>query len=142
MIGSRISSIFDRIRQARRVLDLDLRPVAHQHLVDDRRRGGDQIHVVLALQALLHDLQVQQAEEAAAEAEAQRLRGLRLVAQRRIVQVQLLQSVAQRVVLVGLDRVQPGEHLRLDLLEAGQRLLGRPVGQRDRVADLGAASAP
>jgi hypothetical protein len=35
-------------------------------------RGGDQIDIELALQALLHDFQMQQAEEAAAEAEAQR----------------------------------------------------------------------
>jgi hypothetical protein len=35
--------------------------------------GGDELHVVLALEALLHDVHVQQAQEAAAEAEAQRL---------------------------------------------------------------------
>jgi hypothetical protein len=35
------------------------------------RRGGDQVDIELALQALLHDFQVQQAEESAAEAEAE-----------------------------------------------------------------------
>jgi hypothetical protein len=37
------------------------------------------------------------------------------------------------------DRVEAGEHLRLDLLEAGQRRGGAPVGARDGVADLGGA---
>ena len=46
-------------------------------LVDDRGRGRDQVEVELARQPLLDDLEVQQAEEAAAEAEAQRRRGLR-----------------------------------------------------------------
>ena len=57
--------------------------VAQLHLVDDAGRGGDQVLVELALQPLLHDLHVQQAEEAAAEAEAQRLADLGLVVQRR-----------------------------------------------------------
>ena len=52
-----------------------------------------------------------------------------LVAQRRVVQLQLLQRVAQRLVLVRLDRIEAGEHLRLDLLEAGQRL-GRRARRR------------
>jgi hypothetical protein len=70
---------------------------------------------------------VQQAEEAAAEAEAQRLADLGLVAQRAVVELELFQRVAQLVVLAGLGRVQAGEDLRLDLLEAGQRLGGGPA---------------
>ena len=42
------------------------------HLVNDGRVGGDDVHVVLAAEPLLDDLHVQQAEEAAAEAEAER----------------------------------------------------------------------
>ena len=61
----------------------DHRAVAHHHLVDHAGRGGDQVLVELALQAFLHDLHVQQAQEAAAEAEAQRRRDFRLEAQRR-----------------------------------------------------------
>ena len=80
MIGSRISSIARQVGQLGRILDLQYRAVAHQHLVDDRGRRGDQVHVVLAFQALLHDVHVQQAEEAAAKAETQCLRHFRLVA--------------------------------------------------------------
>jgi len=85
---------------------------------------------------------VQQAQEAAAEAEAQCLRHLGLEVQRGIVELQLFQRVAQLVVLARFGRVEAREHLRLDFLEAGQRLLGRAqvVGQlllqRDGVAHL------
>ena len=58
------------------------------------------------------------------EAEAERLRSLGLVVERGVVKVQLLERVAQRLVLVGLDRIEPGEHLRLDLLEPGSGLAG------------------
>jgi len=69
MTGSRISSTRDRSaawtgsrspRACRRA----------RGSVDDGGRRRDQVHVVLALEPLLHDVQVQQAEEAAAEAEA------------------------------------------------------------------------
>src|SRR5205085_2081995 len=106
------------------------------HLVDHRRRRGDEVHAVLALQALLHDVHVQETEEAAAETEAEGLRGLRLVVEGGVVEMQLLERFAQRLVFVRLDRIEPGEHLRLHLLEAGERLGGRLVGLRDRVADL------
>ena len=98
------------------------------------------VHVVFALEPLLHDVHVQQAEEAAAEAEAQRLRDFGLVVQRRVVQVQLLERVAQRLVLVGFHRVEAGEYLRLDFLEARAAALRRGVRPRgQRVADLGGA---
>ena len=137
MIGSRISSTRDRSGSFDGFSISSTRAVAHQHLVDDGRRRRDEVHVVFALEPLLHDVHVQEAQEAAAEAEAQRLRDLRLVVQRCVVQLQLVERVAQRFVLVRLDRIEPGEHLRLDVLEAGQRRGRRPARERDRVADLG-----
>ena len=103
--------------------------VGRQHLVLHVRRGGDQVDVVLAPQALLHDLHVEQAEEAAAEAEAERDRGLGLVEKRGVVERELAERLPQVLVLVGVDRVEPGEHHRLGLAVAGQRL-GR--GRRAR----------
>jgi hypothetical protein len=67
---------------------------------------------------------VQQAEEAAAKAESQRLRHLGLVVQRGVVELEFFQAVAQTLVLVGLGRIQAGKHLRLNLLEARQGLGG------------------
>jgi len=53
--------------------------------------------------------------------------------------MQLLERVAQSLVLARLHRVKPGEHLGLHFLEAGQRRARRLVGMRERVADLGRA---
>ena len=100
--------------------------VGRRHAVEHARRRRHQVHVVLALEPLLHDLHVQQAEEAAAEAEAERRRRLRLVEERGVVQPQLLERLAQLGVLVALHRIEPGEHHRLQFLEAGKRLRGRP----------------
>ena len=40
------------------------------NLIGNIRDGGDDIHIELPEEAFLHDFQVQQSEEAAAEAEA------------------------------------------------------------------------
>ena len=117
-IGSRISAIRPRSGIFDGFSIWITSPLLSCHLVDDRRRGRDQVLVELALEPLLDDLHVQQAEEAAAEAEAERLADLGLVAQRRVVELELLERVAQLVVLARLGRVEAGEDLRLDLLEA------------------------
>ena len=93
------------------------------------------VELVLALEPLLHDVHVQQAEEAAAEAEAERAGDLRLVVQRRVVEAQLGERVAELLVVLGVHREQAGEHPRLDLLEARQRRGRGAVLERDRVAD-------
>jgi hypothetical protein len=82
--------------------------------------GGDEVEVELALEPLAHDLQVQQAEEAAPEAEAQRRRGLRLVGERGVVELELVEGVAQVGVVRAVDRVEPGEDHRLGVAVAAQ----------------------
>ena len=94
-----------------------------------------EIQVVLALQPLLDDLHVQQAEEAAAKAEAQRRRGLGLARERGVVEPQLVERVAQILVARRVGREDAGEHHRLGGLEAGQRLRARARGLGDGVAD-------
>ena len=69
---------------------------------------------------------MQQSEESAAETEAQRVTGLRLPDQRRIVQRELLQRVPQVGIVVRVDREEAAEDPRLDVPVPGQRL-GRPV---------------
>ncbi len=125
------------IRELGRVVDLDDLVTRGGDAVAHAGRGGDQIDVELALQALLHDFQMQQSEKAAAETEAQRDRIFRLEAERAVVQAQLFERVAQQAVLVRFHRIQAGEYHGLDLFEAGQRLGGgvRVIG--DGVADLG-----
>ena len=108
--------------------------VREQHLIDHARSRGDEVHVVLALKALLHDVHVQEAQEARAEPKAQRLRDFGLKAKRRIVELQFHESLAQRVVLVAFNRIEASKDLGLDFLKARQRL-GRTVDRgRDGVA--------
>src|SRR5258706_12843365 len=78
---------------------------------------------------------MQQTEEAATESETKRLRRLRFETQRGIVQLQLFQRLAQRAVIARINRVQAGEYLRLDFLEAGQRLGRGAVGESQGIAD-------
>ena len=134
--GSSILEMCAGLRQLGGAVDLDHVAVGLRHAVQHARRRGDQVHVELALEPLLHDLHVQQPEEAAAEAEAQRHRGFRLEEERGVIQSQLLERLAQLRVLMALHRVEPGEHHRLQLLEAGERLGRRPVGLGDGIADL------
>src|SRR6185437_13669650 len=107
------------------------------HLVDDARRGGDEVEVILAGQPLLDDLEVEEAEEAAPEPEAERRAGLHLEAERGVVEAELVEAVAELLEVVGIDREEAAEDDRLDLLEAGERGRGGALGVGDRVADAG-----
>ena len=89
-------------------------------VIDHARRGGDQIEIEFALQPLAHDLQMQQAEKAAAKAEAQRGGGFGFIGEAGIVEMQLAQRVAQILELRRVDREQAAEHHLLRRLEAGQ----------------------
>src|SRR5207302_9836620 len=91
----------------------------------------------LALQSLLHDLEVEHAQESAAKAVAERQRRLRLEAERGVVQPELLERVAEGLVVGVLDRVEAGEHHRLGLAVAWKRYRGRAELLRDRLADAG-----
>jgi hypothetical protein len=62
-----------RVGHVARVVDLDLLAVGPASPRRRRSARRDQVEVELALEPLAHDLHVQQAEEAAAEAEAERL---------------------------------------------------------------------
>ena len=79
---------------------------------------------------------MEQAEEAAAEAEAQRGRALGGVGQRRIVDRELGERGLELLVVGRVERVDAAEHHRADFLEARDGFLGGVAGQGDRVADL------
>ena len=114
----------------------ELLAVLHRHVVDDVRRRRDEVEAELALEPLADDLEVQQPEEAAAEAEPERRARLRLVDQRGVVQLELVERLAQRRVLRTVERVQAREHHRLGIAVAAQGLGRRLAGVGDRVADL------
>ena len=125
--GSWISVILTGSGMSAGIVQLDLVLVGQRDLVDDRGRGGDQVEVELALEPLLDDLEMQQAEEAAAEAEAERGRGLHLVGEARVVEAQPAHRGAQILEIGGVGREEAAEHDRLRRLEAGQRLGGRAL---------------
>ena len=92
------------------------------------------------VEPLLDDLEVQEAEEAAAEAEAERGGGLHLVGEAGVVEAQPADGGAQVLEVGGVDREEAAEHHRLRRLEARQRrrrCAAALVG--DGVADAGVA---
>src|SRR6185437_3481123 len=77
----------------------------------------------------------QEPQEAAAKAEAERGRGLRLARERGVVEAQLVERVAQILVARRVRREDPGEHHGLGWLKAGERLGAGARGVGDGVAD-------
>ena len=96
-------------RQLGGVLHLDGLALGRHHSEPHAGGGDDQRQVELALEPLLHDLEVQHAEEAAAEAVAERERGLRLEVEGGVVQAELLERVAEPFVVGVLDGVESRE---------------------------------
>ena len=78
---------------------------------------------------------MQQPEEAHAVAEAERGGGLGLVENRGIREAQLVQRVAEVLVVRAVGRIEPGEDHRLGFAVAGQRFGPLPRGGGHRVAD-------
>jgi len=108
--------------------------IVHRHLVDDIGGRRDEVQSEFPLQTLANDLQVKQPEEAAAEPETQRGRGLRFEDQRGIVEFEFVQCVAQFGVIGPVDRVQPRENHGPRVPVAPERLLRRVSGDGDGVA--------
>jgi len=122
-----------------RVVDLQRLAVGGVHPVDDRGRRGDEVHLEFAFQAFLDDLHMQQAQEAAAEAEAQGLGGLGLEAEGGVVELELFQRGLEVLVIVGFRGIEAAEHHGLHFLEAGHGLGGRIGRQGDGIAHAGIA---
>src|SRR3954447_22087307 len=131
-----------RVREEGGVVDDDLATLVRQlDVVFDRRRRRDEVERELALEALLDDLHVQQPEESAPEPEPERHRALRRVGEAGVVQVQLLERVAQERIVLTAHRIDAGEDEALRLLVARQRLARGTSDGRDGVADLSVADA-
>ena len=104
MIGSRISANLVRLRQLGGVLYFDDLAVERLDLVDHGGRRRDQRQIVLALEPLLDDVHVEQTEEPAADAEAERAADFGFEGERRIVERELLQRLAELLVVFRLRR--------------------------------------
>src|SRR5713226_2623983 len=108
------------VRHQAGILDHVHRAVGLMDVVFHVRHGADQVEVELALESLAHDLHVQEPQEPAAKPEPERHRGLGLVVQRGVVQLQFGERVPEFLELLGVGGIEPGEHHRLDLAVAGE----------------------
>ena len=120
-----------------RVIHAHLGPVLRHDAVDDVRGGRDEVKVELPLQTLANNLQVEQAQEAAAEAETEGRGGLGLEGQRRIVELEALEGVAQVREVRSVDRVDAGEDHRVRVSVALESLGCAAHLAGDGVADAG-----
>ena len=107
--GSSMKAIFIDIGHVGGIVQLLHRAVGQMDAIDDGGRRRDEIEIEFALQPLAHDLQMQKAQKAAAEAEAERGRTFGFVIEAGIVQMQLGERVAQ---IVELGRHRPGRARR------------------------------
>ncbi|CAB5014047.1 unannotated protein [freshwater metagenome] len=105
----------DRLEDLRDLLGRELARIRHDDLVaviahdavDDVRRRRDEVEVRLALEPLADDLHVEQAEESASEAEPEGEGGLGLVDERGVVELELVEGIAQLGVVGSVDRIEP-----------------------------------
>ena len=134
-IGSSMWSMYCGSGMAEGLSTARLLAVGEVGDVLDRRGRGYEREAELALEPLADDLHVQQAEEPAAEAEAEGGARLGLVGHAGVVQLELLEGVAQVRELVAVDRVKAAEDHRLRVLVALERLRGRAASLGDRLAD-------
>ena len=125
------------VREAGRVVDDDRLAAHHLHPVNDGGAGGDEIQIELPLQPFRDDLHMQQAQEAAAEAVPEGRAGLLFEGQRGVVQLQLFQSLHQIPIMRTVGRIDAAKDHGVHLFIAGQRLPGRMLHVRQRVAHLG-----
>src|SRR6266852_5830282 len=123
-------------RQLRGILDLDGLALGGDHAEADAGGGDDQGEIELALEPLLDDLEVEHAQEAAAEPVAEGERGLGLEVERAVVELELLEGVPESLVVRILDRVEPREHHGLGVAIAGAGLGRRPQDVGDGLPHL------
>ena len=79
---------------------------------------------------------MEESEESAAEAEAQRRRGLGFVGQGGVIEFEFVEGVAQHRVVGAVDGEESGEHHRFGFPVAFERLGGRLRRRRHGVTDL------
>ena len=108
------------IRQVGRICQFHDFPVCLVYFIDYARRRGHQIQIIFPFQPLLNDFQMQQPQKSAAESKSQSHRGLRLILQGRVIELQLLQGVPQIRIARAVCRIESAVNHGLYFLIAGQ----------------------
>ena len=122
------------VRHVNRIIDFDQVAAVLDHMVNNTRIRRNDLHVVLATDALLDDLHVEETEEATTETKAERQRAFRSVNEGRIVQTQPPERGLQFLVVVALERIQTAKNQRAHFFVARQHVRRRPACDRDGVA--------
>ena len=125
-----------RSRQSGRIVDVDDGPLCGIDFIGNVRDRGHDVHVEFAEETFLHDLHMEQPQEAAAEAEAQGQRTLGLKDERRVVELEFLERGAQVFVLVGRHREHAGIKHGLHIFKAGDGFAARVGHVRDGITHL------
>ena len=107
------------------------------YLIDNAWCRRHEIQIKLSLQTLLHDLQMKQSKETTTESEAQRQRCLRFILQRCIIDLQLLQRIAQIRIFGAVRRIHAAVYHRIDFLITRKRFRTRMCGVRHRITHAG-----
>jgi len=107
-----------------------------EDVVGDVGDGRDDAHVELAVEALLHDVHVEQPKEAATEAEAKGDTRFGREREAGIVQLQFLQRRPQVLKVLCLNGIYASKHHRLHLFETGHGLVAGTRHRRNRIAHL------
>ena len=92
------------------------------HLVDNSRRSGHKIQIILAFQTLLYDFQMKKPEKTAPESKPEGHGGLRLVVQRSVIELQLFQGIPQIRIFGAVCRIDTAVHHGIHLFVSGKRL--------------------
>ena len=121
------------------VVQLFHRAVFHVQVINHRRRRGDQVQIIFTLQTITDHLEVQKPQEPAAEAKAQRSRGFHFRRERRVIQLQFLNGVAQVFEVVGIHGEQSTEHNGNRGFETRQRRGAGLLLVGNGITDLGVA---
>src|SRR4030095_3720391 len=103
-------------------------------------RRGNEVQPELALETFLYDFHTQQTEKAAAKSETEGHGVFRFVEKCRVVELQLAERVAQRLIFIGEDGEQARKHHWFRGFKAPKRR-GSAAGFDDGVAHAGVGDA-
>ena len=107
----RLAKLFDiaQIGHSLRRVNFEFLAAVGRDFVRHVRSGLHEVDVGILLQPLLHDLHVQQAQEAAAEAEAERIARFGLEIEAGVVDRKLVERFAQLLEILAVGRIQAAE---------------------------------
>ena len=110
--------------------------IRFENMVLNRGCRSQKIEPKFTLQALLHNLHMEQSQKTYTKAKTECMAVFSFIHESGVIQGELCQRILQLFVLVGLYREQAGINHRLNIAITRKGLLATTINQRDRVANL------